>query len=50
MQMAIAEMDCSTAYIVSDFKQKFLAKGYREGGYSYYRKKGMLWWGAGTGA
>ena len=48
MKMAIAEMDCNTAYMVFDFKQKFLAKGFREGGDSYYRKKGMLWWGAGV--
>ena len=26
MKMAIAEMDCNTAYMVFDFKQKFLAK------------------------
>eukprot|EP00731_Ephydatia_muelleri_P037004 Em0374g7a len=38
----------STAYMVFDFKQKFLAKGFREGGDSYYGKKGMLWWGAGV--
>ena len=48
MKMAIAEMDCNTAYMVFDFKQKFLAKGFREGGDSYYRKKRMLWWGAGV--
>ena len=27
MKLAIAEMDSSTAYIVYDFKQKFLEKG-----------------------
>ncbi|KAL5496895.1 hypothetical protein EMCRGX_G013267 [Ephydatia muelleri] len=48
MKLAIAEMDSNTAYIVYDFKQKFLAKGFREGGDSYYGKKGMLWWGAGV--
>ena len=48
MKLAIAEMDSSTAYIVYDFKQKFLAKGFREGGDSYYGKKGMMWWGAGV--
>ena len=48
MKQAIAEMDSSTAYLVFDFKQKFLAKGFREGGDSYYGKKGMLWWGAGV--
>ena len=32
--------------MVFDFKQKFLAKGFYEGGDSYYGKKGMLWWGA----
>ena len=42
MKMAIAQMDCKTAYVVFDFKQKFLAKGFREGGDSYYGKKGML--------
>eukprot|EP00731_Ephydatia_muelleri_P002645 Em0001g2645a len=47
-ELAIAEMDSNTAYIVYDFKQKFLAKGFREGGDSYYGKKGMLWWGAGV--
>ena len=48
MKMAIAEMDCKTAYMVFDFKQKFLAKGFREGGDSYYGKKGILWFGAGV--
>ena len=48
MKLAIAEMDSSTAYIVYDFKQKFLAKEFREGGDSYYGKKGMMWWGAGV--
>ena len=48
MKLAIAEMDSSTAYIVYDFKQKFLAKGFREGGDSYYGKKGMMWSGAGV--
>ena len=48
MKMAIAEMDCKTAYMVFDFKQKFLAKGFREGGDSYYEKKGILWFGAGV--
>eukprot|EP00731_Ephydatia_muelleri_P036292 Em0231g1a len=33
---------------IFDFKQKFYAKGFREGGDSYYGKKGMLWWGAGV--
>eukprot|EP00731_Ephydatia_muelleri_P033448 Em0030g5a len=36
------------AYMVYDFKQKFLAKGFREGEDSYYGNKGMLWWGAGV--
>ena len=40
MKQVIAEMDSSTAYVVLDFKQKFLAKGFREGGDSYYGKKG----------
>ena len=31
MKLAIAEMDSSTAYIVYDFKQIFLAKGFQEG-------------------
>ena len=48
MKQAIAEMDSSTANVVFDFKQKFLDKGYREGGDSCYGKKGMLWWGAGV--
>ena len=48
MKLAIAEMDLSTAYIVYDFKQKFLVKGFREGGDSYYGKKGIMWWGAGV--
>ena len=39
MKQAIAVMDSSTAYVVFDFKQKFLAKGIREGGDSYYGKK-----------
>ena len=46
MKQAMAEMDCTTAYLVYDFKQKFLAKGFRKGGDSYYGKKGKLWWGA----
>eukprot|EP00731_Ephydatia_muelleri_P017289 Em0010g387a len=45
---AIAQMDSDTAYMVFDFKQKFLAKGFRAGGDSYYGKKGILWWGAGV--
>ena len=45
MMLAIAQMDYNTAYLVFDFKQKFLPKGFREGGDSYYGKKGMLWWG-----
>ena len=48
MKQVIAEMDSSTAYIVFDFKQKFLAKGFREGGDSYYGKKCMLWFGVGV--
>ena len=48
MKQAMTKMDCITAYLVYDFKQKFLAKGFREGGDSYYGKKGMLWWGAGA--
>ena len=39
MKQVIAEMDTSTAYLVFDFKQKFLAKGFREGGDSYYGEK-----------
>ena len=35
----------STAYLTFDFKQKFLSKGFREGGDAYYGKKGMLWFG-----
>ena len=34
--------------MVFDFKQKFVATDFREGGDSYYSKKGMLWWGAGV--
>ena len=45
---AIAQMDSDTAYMVFDFKQKFLAKGFREGGDAYYGKKEILWWGAGV--
>ena len=37
-------MDSNTAYMVFDFKQKFLAKSFREDGDSYYGKKEMLWW------
>ena len=48
MKQVIAEMDSSTAYVVFDFKQKFLAKGFREGSDSYYGKKGMLWFGVGV--
>ena len=48
MKIAIAQMDSDTTYMVFDFKQKFLAKGFHECGYSYYGKKGMLWWGAGV--
>eukprot|EP00731_Ephydatia_muelleri_P016950 Em0010g48a len=39
MKQVIAEMDTSTAYLVFDFKQTFLAKGFREGGDSYYGEK-----------
>ena len=45
MKIAIAQMECLHGL---DFKQKFLAKGFHECGYSYYGKKGMLWWGAGV--
>ena len=38
MKQAIAKMDSSTAYVVFDFKQKFLAKGFREGGDSMGKK------------
>ena len=48
MKQAMAEMDSKTAYLVFDFKQKFLAKGFCECGDSYYGEKGMLWWGAGV--
>ena len=48
MKQAVSEMDSSTAYMVFDFKQKFLAKGFRERGDSYYGNKCMLWWGAGV--
>ena len=43
-KQAIAEMDSSTACIVFDFKQKFLAKGFRKGGDSYYGKKVRYGW------
>ena len=46
MKKVMSEVDSSTAYMVFDFKQKFLAKGFCEGGDSYYGEKGM-WWGAG---
>ena len=46
MKLAIAQMDYNTANLVLDFKQKFLPKGFLEGGDSYYGKKGMLRWGA----
>ena len=36
LKQAIAEMDSSMAYIVFDFKQKFLAKGFRKGGKKVY--------------
>ena len=48
MNQVIAEMDSSTAYVVFAFKQKFPAKGFREGSDSYYREKGMLWFGTGV--
>ena len=32
--------------VVFDFKQKFLSKGFREGGNAYCGKQGMLWFGA----
>ena len=38
MKQAMVEMDSKTAYLVFDFKQTFLAKGFREGGDSYYGK------------
>ena len=47
-ELAVVQMDSTTAYIAFDFKQKFLAKGFRKGGDCYYGKKGMLWWGAGV--
>ena len=41
-----AAQHSTIAYQIFDFKQKFLAKGFREGGDSYYGKKGM--WAAGV--
>ena len=40
MKLAIMQMDSSTAYMVHDFKQKFLAKGFHEGETSTMAKKG----------
>ena len=48
MKQAMSELDSSTAYMVFDFKQKFVAKRFREGDDSYYGKRGMLWWRAGV--
>ena len=36
MKLAIGEMESSTAYIVYDFKQKFLAKGFQRRDDPYY--------------
>ena len=33
-------------HVTFGFKQKFLSKGFREGGDAYYGKKGILWFGA----
>ena len=41
------QMDSSTAYMVYDLKQKFLAKRFRERETPTMAKK-MLWWGAGV--
>ena len=48
MKQVVTEMDSTTADLIFDFKQTLLAKGFCEGGDSYYGKKGMRWWGAGV--
>ena len=45
MKQARSNMAADTTYIIFDFKQKFWARGFREGGDAYYGKKGMLWFG-----
>ena len=40
MKLAIVQMNSSTAYMVYDFKQKFLAKGFHEGETPTMAKKG----------
>jgi hypothetical protein len=48
MRQARHNMEQDTVYIVFDFKQKFWARGFREGGDAYYGKKGMQWFGMGA--
>ena len=45
MHLIRKNMGGDTAYLTFDFKQKFLSKGFREGGDAYYGKKGTLWFG-----
>eukprot|EP00731_Ephydatia_muelleri_P014407 Em0008g127a len=46
MHLVRKSLGGDTMYVIFDFKQKFLSKGFREGGDAYYGKKGMLWFGA----
>ena len=51
MKQARNNMEADTAYIFFDFKQKFWARGFREGGDALLwkkKKKGMLWFGMGA--
>ena len=47
-QQARSNMAADTTYIIFDFKQKFWARGFREGGDAYCGKKGMLWFRMGA--
>ena len=46
MHLVRKSLGGDTMYVTFDFKQKFLSKGFREGGDAYYGKKGILWFGA----
>ena len=49
MRQARHNMEQDTVYVAFDFKQKFWARGFREGGDAYYgKKKGMQWFGMGA--
>ena len=48
MQAAHQDHRMKQAMVEMDSRKRVSCQGFREGGDSYYGKKGMLWWGAGV--